>query len=125
MLILIFWRIIRTFRKEYGIYEISGPLFFGSAKQYCEVLKSTGFSNKVLIIRMRHVPFMDSTGINNFREALKILNSSGIKIVLSGVNPELRKELDRCRISFLVGKANIYAMFAQALERAGDLVKVN
>jgi SulP family sulfate permease len=110
--------------KGVGIYEISGPLFFGSAKQYCEVMKSTGFKSKVLIIRMRHVPFMDSTGTHNFREALKILNTSGIKIVLSGVNPELRKDLDRCRISFLVGKSNIFELFTQALERATELVKL-
>jgi sulfate permease, SulP family len=110
--------------KGVAIYEISGPLFFGSAKQYCEVIKSTGFKSKVLIIRMRHVPFMDSTGINNLRESLKILSASGTKIVLSGVNPELRKELDRCRISFLVGKSNIFELFTQALERATELVKL-
>lgn len=48
-----------------GVYEISGPLFFASAKQYCEVLKSTGIYKKVVIIRMRHVPFADSTGLRN------------------------------------------------------------
>ena len=109
--------------KGVGIYEISGPLFFGSAKQYCEVIKTTGFKNKVLIIRMRHVPFMDATGIHNFKEAIKILNDSGIKIVLSGVNNDLRTDLDKNRISFLVGKANIFEPFAQALEKATELVK--
>jgi sulfate permease, SulP family len=61
---------------EIGIYEISGPLFFASAKQYCEVLKSTGLKNKIMIIRMRHVPFIDSTGLNNLKAALKILTDS-------------------------------------------------
>ena len=55
---------------QIGIYEISGPLFFASAKQYCEVLKSIGFRKKVIIIRMRHVPFVDSTGLHNFKDAL-------------------------------------------------------
>jgi sulfate permease, SulP family len=105
-----------------GIYEISGPLFFGSAKQYCEVIKTTGFKNNVLIIRMRHVPFMDTTGMHNFKEAINILKNSGIKIVLSGVNPNLQNDLDKNRISFMVGKANIFGLFADALEKAKQLV---
>lgn len=109
--------------KGIGIYEISGPLFFGSAKQYCQVIKSTGIKYKVLIIRMRHVPFIDSTGIHNFKEALKILDNSGIKIVLSGVNSHLRKDLDKSRISFLVGKSNIFELFAQAVERAIEMLE--
>lgn len=109
--------------KGIGIYEISGPFFFGSAKQYCQVIKSTGIKYKVLIIRMRHVPFIDSTGIHNFKEALKILDNSGIKIVLSGVNSHLRKDLDKSRISFLVGKSNIFELFAQAVERAIEMLE--
>jgi len=71
---------------EIGIYEISGPFFFGSAKSYCEFLISAGLKYKILIIRMRHVPFIDATGIKNFTEAIKTLQKQGIKIVLSGVN---------------------------------------
>ncbi len=107
--------------KGIGVYEISGPLFFGSAKEYCEVLKSTGTHFKVLIIRMRHVPFIDSTGMHNFKEALKILSGSGIKIVLSGVSQNLQKDLDKSRITFLVGKANIFELFVKAVERATEL----
>jgi len=106
-----------------GIYEVSGPLFFGSAKQYCEVIKQIGLKNKVLIIRLRHVPFMDSTGIHNFKEAIKILKDSGIKIVISGVNSNLQNDLDKNRISFLVGKANIFELFSQALAWATEIVK--
>ncbi|MDD3687448.1 MAG: SulP family inorganic anion transporter, partial [Bacteroidales bacterium] len=80
--------------KEIEIYEISGPFFFGAAKHYGEVLKGHASSTKVLIIRMRYVPFIDSTGVHNFKEAIKVLKASGKKIILSGVQPEVRKELD-------------------------------
>jgi len=104
--------------KDISIYEISGPLFFASSNRFCEVIKSNGFNSKILIIRMRHVPFIDSTGAINLRETLKTLQSAGTKIVLSGVNETVRKDLDKNRISFLVGKANILDNFDAALERA-------
>lgn len=106
---------------EISVYEISGPLFFASAKQYAEVLKVAGRRGRILIIRMRHVPFIDATGLHNFNEALRTLKSSGTRIILSGVHPEVQKVLDKNRISFLVGKANVCDSFESALVRAKNL----
>ena len=103
-----------------GIYEISGPFFFGAAKKFSEVLKVRRDSNKILIIRMRHVPFMDETGERNFLEAIKSLQGENKKIILSGVQPNVRKSLDKCRISFLVGKGNIHDNFDAALAHAKE-----
>jgi SulP family sulfate permease len=109
--------------KGIGIYEISGPLFFASAKEYCEVLKSVGFENKLMIIRMRHVPFVDATGLHNFKGALKILKDSGTKIVLSGVNDTVCEDLKKSGIHEMVGKDNIFPSFDLALAAASEMVK--
>jgi sulfate permease, SulP family len=103
---------------EIGIYEISGPLFFASAKQYCEVLKSTGLQNKIIIIRMRHVPFVDSTGLNNLRAALKILTDSHIKVILSGVNDAVRADLEKGDVIKIIGSHSIFPSFDKAMEEA-------
>ncbi len=108
-----------------GIYEISGPLFFASAKEYCEVLKSVGYKNKVIIIRMRHVPFVDSTGLHNFKEAIKILKDSGTKVVLSGVNESVCNDLKKAEINLMVGQENIYSTFDKAVEGAAEMLKTN
>ena len=84
------------------------------------MLKVRRDSNKILIIRMRHVPFMDETGERNFQEAIKSLQAENKKIILSGVQPEVRKSLDKCRISFLVGKGNIHDNFDAALAHAKE-----
>lgn len=105
-----------------GIYEISGPFFFGAAKKFSEVLKVRRDSNKILIIRMRHVPFMDETGERNFTEAIKSLQAENKRIILSGVQPEVRKSLDKSRISFLVGKGNIHDNFDAALAHAKEVL---
>ncbi len=106
--------------KGIEIYEISGPFFFGAAKHYSEVLKGHSSSTKILIIRMRYVPFIDATGVHNFKEAIKSLKSGGKRIILSGVQPDVRKELDKSRISFLIGKANIFDNFDAALIKARE-----
>ncbi len=104
--------------KGIGIYEISGPLFFASAKQYCEVLKATGLKSKILIIRMRHVPFIDSTGLNNLKATLKILTDSGIKVILSGVNNTVLADIKKTDIHLLINEENIFDSFDKAVEGA-------
>jgi SulP family sulfate permease len=102
--------------KGFSIYEISGPLFFASAKQYAEVITSLGLSNKVLIIRMRHVPFIDATAILNFLEVLKILKeNSNVTIVLSGVQSKVYKDLEKHGIVNIIGKENIFDAFNTAM----------
>lgn len=108
---------------EIGIYEISGPLFFASAKQFCEVLKSVGYKKKIMIIRMRHVPFIDSTGIHNLKDALISLKDSGIKIILSGVNDTVCDDLKNSKIVDIVGKENIFNTFDKAIEAAQELAR--
>jgi sulfate permease, SulP family len=107
-----------TIPKQIGIYEISGPFFFASAKHYSETMKSLGTRSKILIIRMRHVPFIDSTGTRNLKAVINDMQLNGTKVVLSGVNENVRKDLDRSRITFLVGKANVLNNFDAALEHA-------
>ncbi|MBN1187514.1 MAG: STAS domain-containing protein [Bacteroidales bacterium] len=108
--------------KKIGIYEISGPFFFASAKQYSEVMKEIGFKSKVLIIRMRHVPFIDATGLHNLTDTIKSLKESGIHVILSGVQEKVMADLDKHRVSFLVGKANIFPQFDMALARAKTIL---
>jgi SulP family sulfate permease len=109
--------------KGIEIYEISGPFFFGAAKHYSEVLKDYASSTKILIIRMRYVPFIDATGIHNFRAAINSLNSEERQIILSGVQPDVRKELDKSGLSDLIGKENIFDNFDAALASAKERVK--
>lgn len=109
--------------KGIGIYEISGPLFFASAKQFCEVLKSTGLKSRIIIIRMRHVPFVDSTGLQNLKEAIKILIHSDIKVILSGVNENVYNDLKKTSVYPMIGAGSIFETFDQAAEEAKKRLK--
>lgn len=104
-----------------SIYEISGPFFFGSAKQYSEVIKNIGISSKILIIRMRHVPFVDSTALHNFEETIKTLQNSDVKLLLSGVNAQVLEDLKKYKITDLIGEENILSSFEQAINRSKEI----
>jgi len=108
--------------KEISIYEISGPFFFASAKEYSAVIKQLGLKSKVMIIRMRHVPFIDSTGLNNLKDTIKALQNFNVKVVLSGVRKEVYADLERGGVGKLIGKENILPSFNLALERAKGLI---
>lgn len=110
-----------TLPEGVGIYEISGPFFFASAKQYCSTLKTIGSRTKVLIIRMRHVPFIDATGLNNLKSVIRELKHGHTKVILSGVNKHVLKDLEKGGISELLGKDMILSSFDLAIKKAGDL----
>ena len=100
-----------------SIYEISGPLFFASARRYSEVIEEIGIRSRILIIRMRHVSFIDATGLRNLHETIKILRSKDVLVILSGVNPEVRKSIGSI-INTDLNESQICDSFKGALEKA-------
>ncbi len=85
--------------KNVSIYEISGPLFFATAKDYAEVIKNVDHDCKTIIIRMRHVPFIDSTGVHNLRDVIDILSKSGIEVLLCELNSNVVNTLNKSRVT--------------------------
>lgn len=109
--------------KGVEIFEISGPFFFAAARRYEETLKDISHTSKVVIIRMRHVPFIDGTGLRNLKQTIKDLKSRRIQIILSGVQPEVLEELEKGGISSLIGPGNITSSFDLALVRMEIILK--
>lgn len=104
------------------VYEINGPYFFGIATKFEETMAQIGDRPKVRIIRMRKVPFIDSTGINNLTNLCRMSQKEGITIVLSGVNEKVHKVLEKSGFYDLLGEDNICSNINAALERAKQLV---
>lgn len=109
--------------EDIAVYEISGPFFFGSAKTYTTIIRELGHKSKVIIIRMRYVPFVDATAIHNLREVIKELHQSGNTIVLSGVNAQVYKELDNNGIVEILGNTCVASSFEQAVEIGNSMLK--
>lgn len=105
------------------VYEINGPYFFGIANKFEEEMILLGDRPKVRIIRMRKVPFIDSTGIHNLTNLCRMSQKEKITIVLSGVNDKVHATLEKAGFYELLGKENICSNINEALEKARELVK--
>ena len=100
------------------VYEIDGPFFFGVANKFDEKMREIGDDPNVRIIRMRKVPFIDSTGINNLETLCKSAKKEKIQIILSGVNDSVYDKLIKSKVLALVGQENICKNIHLAVERA-------
>src|SRR5690606_14505925 len=76
--------------KDTMLYEINGPLFFGAAQKFQDFLTDLNQEPKVLIIRVRNVPFIDATAINRLKELAQKLKARGTTMIISGANREVR-----------------------------------
>ncbi len=104
------------------IYEIDGPFFFGLASKLDEIdrdLRKQGI--KVRIIRMRKVPFMDSTGLNNLRSLWKRSQKDNVQIILSGVNDNVLAYLNKVGFTQELGKEYIFPHIIPAVAKANEL----
>ena len=105
------------------VYEINGPYFFGIANRFEEVMNDVGKHPAVRIIRMRKVPFIDSTGVHNLTNLCKKCLKKDVHIVLSGVNDKVMEVLTKAGFDELIGKENICSHITIALERAKVLTQ--
>ena len=105
------------------VYEINGPFFFGLASKFEEFDNRSNSGTKVRILRMRNVPFMDSTGMKNLRSLLQRARSRGITTILSGVNDSVRADLVKFGLDKEIGEENILPHIMPALKRAEALLK--
>lgn len=105
------------------VYEINGPFFFGIANRFEEIMGRLGRRPKVRVIRMRKVPFVDSTGMHNLQNLVQMSRQQGIHIILSGVNPKVHEVLMRNDFGTIVGEENILPHINLALQRAREVLK--
>ena len=108
--------------KGVEVYEIDGPFFFGLASRFEELEGTKKKGTKVRIIRMRRVPFIDSTGVNNLRNLCERTRKRGVTVILSGVTDKVMATLVKFGVDEEIGKENIFPHIIPALERATDIV---
>ena len=112
-----------TIPKDVEVYEINGPYFFGAGNRAEEMMRRFGNDPKVRIIRMRKVPFIDSTGLHNLENLCLMSKKENVQIVLSGVNPKVEAVLVKNGFVELLGRENICNHIDIALERAKEIVE--
>lgn len=107
-----------------AVYEIDGPFFFGAATKFDEVVRnSLQNAPAVRIIRMRKVPFIDSTGLHNLQILIESSHKENILVVLSGVQENVREALHAAGIDQLISPEHICDHISKAVKVANALAR--
>ena len=100
------------------VYEITGPFFFGAAEMFKDRVGRIAGQPRVLILRMRHVPAIDSTGLHALREVVRRSRREGALVVLSDVHAQPVVALERSGLYDELGEENVHGNIDDALNRA-------
>ena len=112
----------KTIPRGVEVYEIDGPFFFGIADRLKNVLNEIEESPKIFILRMRHVPMVDATGLHALEEFLALCKSNQTILVLSGVNQRIKMKIERIKLDQKIGQENITENIDLALVRANEIL---
>jgi len=108
--------------KGVEVFEINGPFFFGAAYKFKDSMRFIETAPKVLIIRMRYVPVIDATGLHTLELVFKEAERMGTTFIISGIQPEVFKELEKSHLIDKIGKKNILTVIEDALKRAEQIL---
>ncbi len=100
------------------VYEINGPFFFGAAEKFKQTLSDVSRRPKVLIIRMRNVPAIDSTAMHALQDLVRRTRAEGTRVLLSDVNSQPLIALGRSGLLDVIGEENLFGDVDAALEAA-------
>jgi len=114
----------REVPKGVEVYEINGPFFFGAAEKFKDTLWEVSRKPKVLIIRMRNVPAIDSTAMHALRDLVRRTKKDGTLVLLSDVQPQPRLALERSELLNEIGSDHVLNNIDEALAAAGRHVGV-
>ena len=103
------------------VYEIEGPLFFGTVGKFEIALEKANVNCKVLILRMRNTLYLDAGGIRAIEQCKNACERKGITIILSGIHTQPYLLLEKTGFADRLGRENIFDNINQALSRAGEL----
>jgi sulfate permease, SulP family len=104
------------------VYEINGPFFFGAAEKFKDTLSEVSRKPKVLILRMRHVPAIDSTAMHALRDLVRRTRRDGTVVFFSDVNAQPRLALVRSELLDEIGEENLFGNIDEALAQAEAVI---
>lgn len=104
------------------LYEIQGALFFGAAQKFQDLIREIHSKPKVIILRMRHVPFIDATATSRLKEMIRQFQSGKVHVILSGVREGVREELEQSGIYEVLDRRNLLSNVTLSLDRANSIL---
>jgi SulP family sulfate permease len=98
------------------LYSIEGPLFFAAAETFERVLDKTHADPRVVVIRLRRVPFVDITGMQALQELVQQLHGRGVQVYLCEANKKVLRKLLKAGVIDDLGRRHYFARLGPALD---------
>jgi SulP family sulfate permease len=114
----------REVPRDVEVFEINGPFFFGAAEQFKDTLGQVAKKPRVLIIRMRDVPAIDSTGLHALHELARSCKHDGTLLLLADVHAQPMFALVRSDMLVELGEENLFGNLDDALDRARQYLEL-
>lgn len=105
------------------VFEIEGPLFFGTVRKFEIATERAQADCKVLVLRMRNTLYLDAGGIKALEQCKAACDRKGITIVISGIHTQPYMLIEKTGLADKLGRENIFDNITPALARATELVK--
>ena len=104
------------------VYIVEGPFFFAAVDIFEHALKNTHTDPRILIIRLRWVPFIDITGLQTLEDSIKALHQRNVRVMLTGPNPRVKAKLRKAGLIARLGEDNLFPDFHQAMSAACQVI---
>lgn len=105
------------------VYSIQGPFFFGAVENFEHVLAETHTDPRILVIRLRHVPFMDITGLQTLEEVAQNLKKRRVQVILCEANERVKAKIEKAGLLATIGSENLLDDFTSTVARCEELLK--
>jgi len=103
------------------VYDVAGPFFFGAAEQFKDTLAAVSKKPRVLVVRMRRVPFIDSTGLNVLRDLVRRTQGDGTTVILAEIQDQPRQAIQRGGLLEIVGADHVVGSLDLAIAISGQI----
>jgi SulP family sulfate permease len=97
------------------VYSLEGPFFFGAAENFERALASSHTDPKIVILRLKRVPFIDMTGLQTLEEVISDLKRRHVRVVITEANERVHGKMQRAGVLDLVGTENYFPEVGSAL----------
>jgi SulP family sulfate permease len=102
------------------VFEVNGPFFFGVAETFKDTVGQVAKKPRVLIIRLRNVPSIDSSGMHALKDVVHRSRKDGTLVLLSDVHTQPLVAIGRSAVLEEIGGENLFGNLDDALDRARD-----
>ncbi len=116
---------MHTIPRDVLVYEIEGPLFFGSIQKFEQAMTQSQFKFKVLVLRMRNTMYLDAGGINILEQVNKDCLKKKATLLISDIHTQPYMLVVKTGLDKQLGEDRIFGNLDEALVRAALIVGVS